>query len=239
MLTKNRIKQLEELETKIGISFKNKNLLNQALTHSSFSYNEPNNNQNNERLEFFGDAVLKLAVSEYLLKRFPHYQEGDLTKIRAIIISDAMLAKKASQLELGNFILFGNNELKTGGNNKDSNLANALEAIFGAYYFDQNNKHYSNKFVITLLMDIIQEAIKPSTIIDAKSVLQEYAQKNRSNLPQYEVISEKGPDHDKMFEIKATLVIKNKIYQDNATGKTKKEAEQSSARKILEKINKK
>ena len=148
-----------------------------------------------------------------------------------------MLAKKAANLNLGEYMLFGLHEQRSGGARRDSNLANALEALFGAYYLDRKNIKVVNEFIVTLMEDIIKEAIEPSTIIDAKSALQEYAQKQGLVLPEYDVIKEEGPDHDKTFEVKALLIVNGNPYQATAQGKTKKEAEQTAARTILEIIS--
>jgi ribonuclease III len=225
--------RLKNLEVKLGLFFENPNLLEQALTHSSYAFEQNRPLTDNERLEFFGDAVLKLAISEHLYKRFPNLQEGELTKIRAVIVSDTMLAKKAAALGLGDYILLGNTEQRSGGSNKESTLANTLEAIIGAYYLDQKNIQLVNEFIVKILADIIEEGIQPSTVIDAKSALQEYAQKIGIALPRYTVLAESGPDHAKTFFIKATLETKTRKEQATAQGKTKKDAEQAAARKIL------
>ncbi|MFC1595910.1 ribonuclease III [Candidatus Margulisiibacteriota bacterium] len=234
MLTESRSENLNALESKLGIYFEDKSLLDLALTHSSYAFENHKLHQDNERLEFFGDAVLKLAVSLHLFNRFPQMQEGDLTKIRAIVVSDQMLAKKAAELDLGSYMLFGQNELRSGGDQRESSLANALEALFGAYYLDQKNNRPVNDFIVNLLQDIVEEALNPAAVIDAKSSLQEYAQKKGFELPRYDVIREEGPDHDKTFVILVTLYDTDGEKQAEGTGKTKKEAEQAAARKILE-----
>ncbi|MFH1429228.1 MAG: ribonuclease III [Candidatus Margulisiibacteriota bacterium] len=234
MMDEARIEKLKALEARLGVLFNNKDLLNQALTHSSYAFENNHQYPDNERLEFFGDAVLKLTISEHLFERFPFGEEGELTKMRAMIVSDAMLAQRAACLELGEYMLFGVNEQRGGGATRDSNLANALEAVFGAYYLDQKNTTAVNSFIVTILADTIEDAISPTTIVDAKSALQEYAQKLGEELPVYTVVEEIGPDHDKIFLIKAVLTIKDQPWEDTAEGKTKKEAEQAAARKILE-----
>ncbi|MFA5928335.1 MAG: ribonuclease III [Candidatus Margulisiibacteriota bacterium] len=236
MITAERLLELEAFETKLGIVFEKKELLDQALTHASSTYESNGLSRDNERLEFFGDAVLKLAVSEHLFSRFPKYNEGELTKIRAVVVSDNMLSKKAREMEIGKYLILGNNEERSGGRNRDSNLANALEALFGAYYFDQKNIKLVNEFVINILGDIIEESLKPAFVIDAKSMLQELAQKEACELPRYEVIAEEGPDHNKDFVIQAFLDLKGKQYKSEAKGKSKKEAEQLAARKMLEEL---
>ena len=233
MINKPRIEQLSELEATLGILFENQSLLDQSLTHASFAFENKHPYKDNERLEFFGDAVLKLAISEHLFLRFPEYQEGDLTKIRAVVVSDFMLSKKALSLNLGHYILFGSNELRGGGSTRESNLANALEALFGAYYLDQKNIQVVNSFIVNLLQDVIEEALKPTVIIDGKSALQELAQKNGSSLPEYVVVTESGPDHDKTFKVSVNITLNDKHYKNSGTGKTKKEAEQEAAKKIL------
>ena len=236
MISKPRTEKLKNLETKLGIIFEHPDLLNQSLTHSSYSFEKNNTTPDNERLEFFGDAVLKLAISEHLYKRFPKSDEGELTKIRAVIVSDMMLAKKAAELKLGEYMLLGSNEQRTGGTNRESNLANVLEAIFGAYYLDQRDIRVVNSFIVTIMTDLIEEAITPTQIIDAKSALQEFTQSQAVALPNYELIKEEGPDHDKSFFIEVSLTVRNINYRESGQGKTKKEAEQDAARKALSKI---
>jgi len=233
MLSKPRTEKLKELETKLGIIFDHPDLFNQALTHSSYAFEKSNAVFDNERLEFFGDAVLKLAISEHLYKRFPKSNEGELTKIRAIIVSDMMLSKKAAELELGEYMLLGTNEERSGGASRESNLANVLEALFGAYYLDQKDFRSVNEFIVNIMAETIEEAIAPTTIIDAKSALQEHSQSHAVALPNYELIKEEGPDHDKSFFIEVSLTIDNVTYKESGEGKTKKEAEQAAARKVL------
>ena len=236
MLSAERLRQLTHLETKLGILFHDKELLDLALTHSSWNFEHPEGKGDNERLEFFGDAVMKLVISEYLMNRFPNANEGDLTKIRAVVVSDSMLAKKAKDIALGDYLLLSTHERRSGGDQRDSNLANAMEAIFAAAYLDQKNLKTVYEFLTVLFGDIMESAISPESIIDAKSALQEYAQKNGADLPLYEVSSEYGPDHNKTFEIKAILTIRDQVFEGVAHGKTKKEAEQAAARKVLDTI---
>jgi ribonuclease-3 len=236
MLIDHRSDQLKELETKLGVVFEDQVLLNQALTHTSYAFESREPGTDNERLEFFGDAVLKLAISEYLYKRFPKADEGELTKIRAMVVSDQMLSRKAKEIELGRYILLSQGEARRGGADRDSNQANALEALFGAYYWDQKNIKLVMEFIVTLMADLIEEAIAPTMVMDPKSDLQEYAQKRGEALPVYKTTHVSGPEHEKTFMIKASLTIAGRLYEESAEGKTKKEAEQKAAREVLQKL---
>ncbi len=222
-----RDKELLELEKRLKISFLNKQLLNQSLTHSSFANEE--NVPDNERLEFLGDAVIKLVVSEYLYNKFPSKPEGDLTKIRATVISDETLAKVASKLKLGEALLLSENEKKTGGDKRKSNVANAFEGLVGAMYLD-NGLGKSRDFLVEMLRGEVEKVSKEGYIKDYKSALQEYVQKRKWVLPQYKILKEIGPRHQKMFVM--GVKIKGKIMGEGK-GASKKEAEQKAAEQAL------
>lgn len=193
-----RDKELQELEKKLGISFFNKALLNQCLTHSSYAHEA--GVPDNERLEFLGDAILKLVVSEYLYNKFPTRQEGDLTKYRASVISDETLARIASEIKLGEYLLLSENEEKTGGARRKSNVANAFESLLGAIYLDAGIGK-ARDFILEHLRDEAEKVSQEGYISDYKSSLQEYVQKQKWELPQYRVINESGPRHKRIFEI--------------------------------------
>ncbi|MFC1496074.1 ribonuclease III [Candidatus Margulisiibacteriota bacterium] len=222
-----RDKNLAGLEQKLGISFFNKTLLNQSLTHSSYA-NE-NSVPDNERLEFLGDAVIKIAISEYLYNKFPTRPEGDLTKIRASVISDGTLAIIANKIRLGNYVLFGKNEQVSGGSKRKSNIANAFEALVGAIYLDAGIGK-ARDFLIDHLRNEIDKVSQAGYITDFKSALQEYAQKRKWELPSYRILSEKGPKHKKIFQIGVKLKGR---FCGKGYGPNKKEAEQKAAKQAL------
>lgn len=226
---------IDVLEKNLNIRFKNKELLVTALTHSSYSYTYQT--ESNERLEFFGDAVLKIIISEYLYFKYPTFTEGKLTKIRAQVVSDKNLADLAKKIHLGEYILLSQSEDTTGGRNKESNLANVFEAILGAYYFDQGLTK-AKKFILTLIETYPLNFNKDNVTNDYKSRLQEFLQQQKIMLPIYEIIKEEGPEHEKIFHIGLKLKINNKAFQVKSTGVNKKEAEQQAAKKMLEMLEK-
>lgn len=222
-----REQKLEILEEKLGISFLNKPLLNQSLTHSSYA-NE-NGVPDNERLEFLGDAVIKIVVSEYLYNKFPTRPEGDLTKIRASVISDDTLADIANKMGLGEYILFSKNEEVSGGSRRKSNSANAFEALIGAVYLDAGLGKIRD-FLVDKLKEEIDKVSQAGYIADFKSALQEFAQKRKWELPMYRVIKETGPKHKKVFIIGVKLKGR---FLGKGKGANKKEAEQKAAEQAL------
>jgi ribonuclease-3 len=222
-----REKQLNEIERKLGTSFLNKSLLNQALVHSS--YGNENNIPDNERLEFLGDAVLKLIISEYIYHKFPDRAEGDLTKIRAAVISDETLSRIGRGLDLGIYLLMSGNERRTGGVRKKSNLANTFEALLGAVFIDAGLGKARNLIIDSLRAEI-EKTSRKGYIIDFKSALQEFTQKRKWHLPHYRVIKETGPRHRRVFWME--VKIKGKRY-GMGRGRSKKEAEQRAATQAL------
>ncbi len=233
MITQSRKQQLQEIEKKLGTKFISFDLIDRALTHSSFvNENKRKDLSDNERIEFLGDAVLKLAVSDYLYLHYPEKNEGDLTKIRAAVVSDLSLSEKAKNLNIGQYLLLGENEKLSGGDKKKSNLANALEAIIASIYLDSGLEE-AKKVVINLLKDDIEKAASEGFIIDYKSALQELCQKNKWGLPFYKVLKELGPKHNRIFLVEVR--IKGLGY-GFGRGRTKKEAEQSAAKTALTKV---
>ena len=221
-----RDEKLKELEKILGTSFLNYNLFSQALTHSSYAYELRSKDvADNERLEFLGDAVIKLVISEYLYNKFPEKAEGDLTKIRAAVISDRTLAAVSRKLRLGSYLLLGTNEKKTGGVSRKSNLANAFEALTGAIYLD-SGLGKARDFLVENIASEIEKVSKAGYIRDYKSALQEYVQQRKWGLPQYRVVRETGPKHKKVFWIE--VKIKGKKWGEGK-GLNKKEAEQRAA----------
>lgn len=223
------------LENKIKIKFNNKILLQRALTHKSFS----NENitlylRDNERLEFLGDSVLSIIISTYIFDHFPDYPEGELAKMRSVIVSEPVLALVAREINLGDYILLGKGEELSGGRNRDSILADALEALIAAIYLDRGIDITSG-FVLGLFKKNIKEVEKGNYIQDYKTMLQEIIQKNSVNRPIYLLVNEQGPDHNKLF----TVHVKHKKQiLGSGKGSSKKEAEQNAARVALGKLGK-
>lgn len=225
-------KPIEELENKIGYHFKDKLLLRQALTHSSFANEQKINRQEDyERLEFLGDAVLELVSSEFLFQENKQMAEGQLTRTRASIVCEQALAYCAKEFGLEAYILLGKGEERTGGRTKDSIISDVMEAIIGAIYLDsgmQQAAAFIHRFVLS---DLEHKKL----FYDAKTILQELVQqKNRGTL-HYQLIREEGPDHDKFFVVEARIDEK-KIGE--GTGKTKKAAEQQAAYEALVSLRK-
>ncbi|MBN3033225.1 MAG: ribonuclease III [Candidatus Saganbacteria bacterium] len=230
LLHPEREKELQEFESRLGVSFLNRNLLNQSLTHSSYGHEK--NLPDNERLEFLGDAVLKLAATEYLYNKFPGHAEGDLTKIRATVISDETFARVGARLGLGEMLLLSPNEKRSGGQRRKSNVANAFEALIGALYLD-GGLGKARDLIVELLRGEIETVSRAGYIADYKSALQEYAQKHKHQLPHYRVIKESGPRHRRVFWIEVRL--RGKKY-GLGRGGNKKEAEQRAAAMALKSL---
>lgn len=225
-----RKKQLDYVQDVIGVKFNNINLLDAALTHSSYA-NQFNlsYNHHNERLEFLGDSVLSIVISEYLYKKYSNKPEGRLTKIRAGIVCETSLAKGARAIHLNEYLLIGKGEEVSGGRNKASLVADAYEAVIASIYLDHGYDVAKN-FILKTLSAIIEESGTEKKDTDYKTQLQEYVQKNYPGEIKYEVTNDWGPDHDKVFEVE--LFINSKSY-GRATGKSKKEAQQKAASRAL------
>jgi ribonuclease-3 len=229
---KNRYRQLSKLQSITRVKFKNKSLLNRALTHRSYINEAGPNASDNERLEYLGDSVLALIVNEYLIKRFEDYVEGDLAKIKSAVVSEATLSKVANGIKLGGFILMGKGEEQSGGRLRPSILANTLEAVIGALYLDSGLK-VSKRFVLSLLKADIERIDSLSSFRDPKTTLQEYVQKKYRERPEYVVIQETGPDHQKEFTVR--LVVHGREISVG-TGHSKRRAEAEAAKHALEKM---
>ncbi|MBR6012297.1 MAG: ribonuclease III [Selenomonadaceae bacterium] len=229
-----RHRVLIQLEKKLGVEFKKLELLNNALTHTSYANEKGKIFDNNERLEFLGDAVLELASSTYLFEKFPNMPEGELTKTRASIVCQQTLAELAERLELGKMLLLGHGEDASGGRTRTTNLEDTFEAIIGAIYLDSGWETAKNYVIrqLTPEFEKIGTGINPK---DSKSQLQEIVQRNPSSKIEYVELSATGPDHMKVFEY--AVKIDDKIF-GTGTGRTKKAAEQTAAQKALEKFQK-
>lgn len=221
---------LSKLEKKLGVTFKNPSLLQEALTHRSYLNEIKEPLASNERLEFLGDAVLELCVSHYLFDTYPSYPEGKLTSLRSSIVNTKMLADVAKKLGLGNYLFLSKGEEAGGGRNNSSLLADVFEAVLGAVYLDGGREKVEKiltKFVFLEAANIEKNGL----YYDYKSLLQEKAQERYRFTPIYTVIKEEGPDHAKTF-YSAVLIDKLKIGEGK--GKSKQEAEQAAAKAALE-----
>ncbi len=226
---------LEEFEKRLGYRFTNKNLLLLALTHSSYANeNKKCSHENNERLEFLGDAVLDMVVSEYMYRKFPDMPEGELTKLRAAVVCETSLADLSRKLGVGRNLLLGKGEESTGGRNRDSILADAFEAIIGAVCID-GNIDAASKYIMGFMEDCIAQTKTNFRNLDCKTHLQEMIQKISKVPLQYVIVDEKGPDHNKVFV--AQVLHDGKIL-GQGSGKSKKEAEQNAANAALDSMKK-
>ena len=233
ILKKEKDLMLKDLENKLDYKFKNRDILQEALTHPSFQNIKLNNKTtNNQRLEFLGDAVLDLIVTEHLYRKLISFSEGKLTKIKSIIVSKDTLAKWAIHLSLGKYILLGKGEDLTGGRKKLSILADCFEALLGAMYLDSGIIK-TKKIILSLIKEEIELIIKGKYEEDFKTLLQEISQKKMKCLPEYRLIKEKGPDHKKIFCIEVRL---KKVTYGTGDGENKKEAEQDAAKDALKKL---
>jgi len=220
-----------KFEESSGITFKNKELLRRAFTHRSYlNENRGSESSHNERLEFLGDAVLELMVTEYLYEKYPDSTEGDLTAYRASLVNAITLSEAAQKINVNDFLLLSKGEAKDTGKARQYILANTMEAIIGAIYLDQG--YDSSKYFISKnLFHLIDKIVEDKSWIDAKSKFQEKAQEKESTTPLYKSLKEEGPDHDKKFTIGVYL---NDDLIAEGTGMSKQEAEQVAARKALE-----
>lgn len=224
-----RIKELQGLTKRCGFNLKKLDLLNTALTHPTYVFeNKGQGYEHNQRLEFLGDAILGLVVGEYLYHSYPHKPEGELTKMRAAVVCEATLAQKAAQLGIGQVLLLGRGEELSGGRERASILADAFEAILGAVYLEAGLDEV-RKFVVNQLKDEIA-AVAQGNYKDYKTMLQEVIQKEHEENVSYVILEEMGPDHDKRFL--AGVSWHGKILA-KGMGKSKKEAEQRAAEKAL------
>ncbi len=215
----------------IGYTFEQPDLLAQALTHSTYAYEHRHEKiMDNERLEFLGDAVLDLVISDYLYREGAAFTEGVMTKTRALIVCENTLARVAREHKLGHILLLGKGELTTGGGDKSSNLANTMEAIFGAVYLD-GGYEASKALIIRLLDEYIQQALNGEMVYDYKSRLLEMVQGTRGNSTlKFTIINEEGPVHDRVFT--AAVVVDDQQIA-TGSGSSKKDAEQKAARSAL------
>lgn len=223
---------LEEFTQHNKLKFKNSKLLEQAFIHRSFINENPRSGlEHNERLEFLGDAVLELVVTEYLFEKYPHHNEGDLTAYRSALVNAVTLGKVADDLSFNDMLKLSKGEAKDVSRARSSILADAYEAFVGALYVDQGYG-IVKKFITETLLGKTEEIIKKGLYRDAKSFVQEKCQELYGVTPSYKVLHEEGPDHDKIFRV-GIYFTDNVIAE--GTGKSKQEAETSAAKNALEK----
>ena len=230
---KKRLAALNNLEKSLHYSFRDMTFLDNALTHHSFvNENLQLSIADNERLEFLGDAVLSLSVSDLISRKYPNLSEGALSKIRAALVNEKTLAQISRDLKIGEYLLLGHGEEKSGGRNKSSLLANTLEAVLAAIYLDSNFEKADN-IVKILIEPFLKDEEFGYQYFDYKTILQEFCQKVYKTIPFYSTIASSGPEHDITFRIRLTIPG---IMTQTGVGKNKKEAEKKAAQKAWEKL---
>ena len=222
---------INTFQADIGINFKNVGILKEALTHRSYLNENPEwQFDHNERLEFLGDAVLELIVTDHLFKMFPKSEEGELTMIRAALVNTKMLARVSEEIGLGEQLMISKGAIQPGGKATETIFADAFEAFVGAVFLDQGYEA-SERFVKEKVLVKLEE-VKRQGVKDSKSLLQEEAQLNFKTVPTYEIIEERGPEHQKVFRVSAKI---NDIVAEGE-GTSKQEAELAAAREMLDKL---
>ncbi len=222
------MKHVSNFEDKISYTFKNKELLLRAITHSSYA-NE-HKVKSYERLEFLGDAILDFVVGEYLFEKFPDLPEGQLTKMRASLVCEKMLFQVSRQLEIGRYMRLSHGEQRTGGAERPSILADMFESVIAAIYLDSKSMDVTKKFILKHMEPVVKSASK-NNFKDYKTALQEIIQQNPEEKLSYNLVSSTGPDHNKHFVFEVML---NSNVIGKGGGRSKKEAEQQAARVALE-----
>ena len=227
-------KPMRELEEKIGYTFKNKEILIEALTHSSYSNEMKSKGEKiafNERLEFLGDSVLSIVVSSYIFEKYRSKQEGDLTKIRAAVVCEKALSKFAGEIELGDYMFLGHGEIMNNGRRRPSITADAFEALLAAIYLDTGETFsVVEKFLLPFIAKEIDYISASGVFIDYKTALQQIVQQASGEILEYVLVGESGPDHNKQFMVEARL---NSNIIGRGCAKTKRAAEQQAAHEAL------
>lgn len=225
---------LEELENKIGYTFKNKEYITVALTHSSFSNEMKAKGQKvsfNERLEFLGDSVLSIVVSSYIFDKYKNKQEGDLTKIRAAVVCEKALAKYANTISLGDYMYLGHGEIMNNGRKRPSIIADAFEALLAAIYLDTGESYdVVERFLLPFVEKEIDYITEKGVFVDYKTALQQVVQQGSGEILEYVCTEESGPAHSRFFKVEARL---NSNIIGHGEAKTKREAEQQAAHEAL------
>jgi len=225
---------LATLQQTLGIVFNNTSLLEQALVHRSYLNENPGLAlESNERLEFLGDAVLGLIVTEKLYRDYPNLTEGEMTKLRSALVRRETVVNMAKAIRLGDYLYLGKGEEAGGGRHKPANLASAMEAVLAAIFLDQGPSK-TRDFILRLLDTELQRAVSQRTVVDYKSELQELIQSREQQTPTYHVIEATGPDHSRTFTVEVRL---GKTVLGRGSGKSKKAAETSAARAALERLS--
>ncbi len=219
---------MKSLEAKLNYKFNNIEFLKKALIHSSYANEVRGNTQSNERLEFLGDSVLSVIVSEHLYQKYPKMPEGELTRIRASLVCEKSLCTLSRELGIGEHLMLGHGEDKNGGRERDSILADAFESVLAAIYLDGGMSAAVNHIMNTVLRDL--EHHSDDTFKDYKTTLQEIIQRNPEESVSYILIDETGPDHNKLFTVEVRL---NSNVIGTGSGKNKKTAEQMAAKQAL------
>lgn len=222
------MEKMSEFEEIIGYKFNDKNLIFTALSHSSFANENKKQRKSNERLEFLGDSVLSIIVSDFIFEHYTFLPEGELTKIRASLVCEKALFKFAKEIRLGDFIMLGKGEENTGGRTRPSILADAFEAVIAAIYLD-GGMEAAKKHVLRFIPKDFDP--RHYHITDYKTILQEIIQRNPEEMVEYVLKDEKGPDHDKEFTVQVML---NSNVIGEGKGKSKKNAEQMAAKQALD-----
>ena len=226
---------MSRLEKALGYRFKDRNLLRLALTHRSYlAISGKSHEATNERLEFLGDSVIGLLVTEHLFTRFPQKPEGSLTHYKGIMVSRTALSRIAKELSLGRYLYLGVGEERSGGRRRESILADAMEAVMGAIYLD-GGYEAARAVLVNVLLPRMEAVLKQEADRNYKSQLLEFSQARGYGLPEYEIRSEKGPEHAKVFEV--AVKVQGKIL-GVGVGKSKKRAEQEAARRALQSLTK-
>lgn len=230
---KNIKKDIEEIQGVLKYKFQRVETLQEALVHSSYANETKKKNiMYNERLEFLGDSVLSLVVSDYIFNKYKNLPEGELTKVRANVVCEASLADRAKEMNLGKYLLLGKGEENTGGRNRDSILADAFEAVLGALYID-GGFEAARAFILASLSNSIELASTGTVLRDYKTHLQELLQSKSSDKITYNVVNTYGPDHEKTFDVE---VATSDCVIGKGRGKSKKEAEQNAAKEAIERV---
>ena len=220
---------MKDLQAAIGYTFHDPSLLTEALTHSSYAHEQHKKMKYNERLEFLGDAVLSIVVSDYIYQHCPDLPEGELTKLRASLVCEKSLFDFAKSINLGSYLMLSNGERRNGGANRPSIVSDAFEALIAAIYLD-GGMEPAKKHILRFVIPEIENH-KHHSFKDYKTVLQEIIQKNPGERLEYRLVGSTGPDHDKHFKVEVLL---NSNVIGRGGGRSKKEAEQQAAREALE-----
>lgn len=222
--------QLESIENILNIRFNDRELLFCSLVHDSFVYENEEIKRSNERLEFLGDSVLGMVISHLLYVKYPDWTEGDMALFKSNLVSSESLAERAREINLGSFLFLGKGEEISGGRNRASILSDSMEALIGAIFLDRGFE-VAYRFIENLFGECLDVS---GPLKDYKSYLQEFSQKHYKSLPMYNVIEEHGPPHRKVFRVRVEI---GSAHNGEGEGLSKKEAEQSAARDLLEKID--